>query len=461
MSIFKSRTLLLISIFAFTTLCFTGCSSPQSDLSVFNYRFANGNYGESVAFAQKKIRKNKTPKATDLLWAIQLGTAERMRQNHQQSNILFDNSEDMLKFFDERNNLGDIFSATVINDNTIPYKGTEYDGIMVNTYKALNFMAIGDMDLARVEFNRAVERQRRAKIKFNREIQKRKAQLAKSNNRIASSIDDPRTQKILEEKYPNLYNFQAYPDFVNPFTTYLAGIFFNLVGDYQKSADLFKESQGMVKGNPYIIEDLANVDAILDGIIYSNPTVWLIFENGLGPVKKETRLDLPLFAITDEVKYVGIALPQLSYRRAAYPYLNITADDKTYKTHIIASMDRVIQTEFAKDFKVILIRAVSSAAAKAGMQYFLENQNTSEMSTLSYIVGLLSYTTTKADVRMWTSLPKNFQVARFKKPSDGKITITLPGSSSFEINIPDCNNAIVYVRIIAANIEPVYELIMF
>ena len=187
----------------------------------------------------------------------------------------------------------------------------------------------------------------------------------------------------------------------------------------------------------------------------------VIFENGLGPVKKEARLDLPLFAITDEVKYVGIALPQLSYRRGAYPYLNITADDKTYKTHIIASMDRVIQTEFAKDFKAILIRAVSSAAAKAGLQYFLENQNTSETSTLSDIVALLSYTTTKADVRIWTSLPKNFQVARFKKPVDGKITITPPGSSSFEINIPDCNNAIVYVRIIAANIEPVYELVTF
>ena len=274
MSIFKNRTPLLISIFAFTALFFAGCSSPQGDLSVFNYRFAGGNYGESAAFARKKIRKNKNPKASDLLWAIQLGTAERMRQNHQQSNLHLDNSEDMLKFFDERNSFGDIFSTTVTNDNAMPYKGTEYDGIMVNTYKALNFMAIGDMDLARVEFNRALERQRRAKIKFNREIQKRKAQLAKSNNKIAASIDDPRTQKILEEKYPNLYNFQAYPDFVNPFTTYLAGIFFNLVGDYQKSADLFKESHGMVKGNPYITEDLANTDAILDGIISSDPTVW-------------------------------------------------------------------------------------------------------------------------------------------------------------------------------------------
>ena len=464
MSGIRFRNPVVFSILALIILpFFTGCSSPKDQLAAFNGHFLSSDYDKSALFAEKKISKKANPKGEDLLWALQLGTVQRIQQDYAQSTDSFDKAEDMLKYFDEQSTLGDGIGSTIVNENVIPYRGEEYDGIMVNVYKALNFMAEKNFDLARVEFNRALDRQRRAKEKFNAEINKLRAELEKEeqNEFSKSNVDNPETADILAEKYPNLHNFEAYPDFVNPFATYLAGVFFNLIRDHAKAVDLLKESYGMVGDNGYIAEDLSVTENILDGKGRLENTIWLIFENGLGPVKNELRMDIPLFVATDDVKYVGIALPELSFRNKAHQYLVAEVDGTDYETRLVSDMDRVIQTEFSKDYPGILTRAIISATAKAIAQYALEKQDSSESSLASIFVAAYSYATTAADVRIWTSLPKEFQVARFPKPKDGKLKVKRPGSVSVEINIPDCNNAVVYVRITTDQAEPIFEVMTF
>lgn len=456
--------LLFAILTLFNIFFFAGCNVPKNHLATFNRHFEGADYENSALFAQEKIGKRQTPKGEDLLWALQLGTVERIRRDYRKSTEYFDKAEDMLKFYDEKSEIGDAIGSVAASDNVTPYKGQEYDGIMVNTYKALNFMAEGNMDLARVEFNRALDRQRRAKEKFGKEIKKLKSELEqkqKENNFSKSNVENPKTQELLAQKYPNLYNFEAYPDFVNPFTTYLAGIYFNLVGNHSKAVDLLKESCGMVKGNAYITEDLSITEDILDKKRRLEDTVWLIFENGLGPIKKEFRLDLPLFIVTNNVKYVGIALPKLEFRNTAYPCLIAQVGSESYRTCTVSDMDRVVQTEFSKDFKGILTRAIISATTKAAAQYALSQNNSSAASILSIAVAAYSFASTAADVRIWTSLPKDFQVARFKKPENGKLKIIPQGSIPFDINLPACNNVIVYVRITTNQTQPAYEVMAF
>jgi len=465
MSRVRCRNLVMFAVLTLSNLpFFTGCNLPKDHLATFNRHFERQDYENSALFARKKLGKHKKPKGEDLLWALQLGTVERIRRDYQKSTEYFDKAEQMLKFYDERSELGDAIGSTVASDNVAPYKGQQYDGVMINTYKALNFMAEGKMDLARVEFNRALDRQRRAKEKFSEEINKLNSELQqkqRQNQFTKANVENPKTRELLAQKYPNLYNFEAYPDFVNPFATYLAGIYFNLVGDYSKAVDLLKESCGMVKDNPYIAKDLSITEGVLDGKGKLEDTVWLIFENGLGPVKKEFRLDIPLFLATNKVKYVGIALPKLEFRDRAYPYLLAEADGKRYKTCSVSDMDRVIRTEFSKDFKGILTRAIISATAKAVAQYALEQEGSSAASIASIVVAAYSYASTAADVRIWTTLPKDFQVARFTKPKNGKLKITPPGAISLDIDIPACNNAVVYVRAITNQAQPIYEVMAF
>ncbi len=450
--------------------CAAGCNAPKSHLSHFNESFKNdcsgqGNFEESTYYAISKIKDCNHPRGEDLLWSMQAAYLERMKQNYRQSNDYFDKSENALNFFDHQNKLADSVAATAVNDNIVPYLGEEYDGIMINTYKAINFMALGQNDLARVEFNRALDRQRRAVENFSNEIQKLKKELdtteKENKQHVEKTLENPEIQNLIAGKYPALNEFQAYPDFVNPFTTYIAGVYFVLIEENEKAVDLFKKSFGMVGDNRYIAEDLAAVEGLLNDQKKLQNTLWVIFENGMGPVKKEFRIDLPLFIATEKVKYAGIALPKLEFREQAYPYLHIKADGQDYKTQVVADMDRIIQTEFKKDFNGILTRAIISATAKAVAQYALEEQSSNAGSLASIGMAIYSFATTAADVRIWTTLPKDFQVARMPIPSEKLIIIEPPEGQPIEIKLPDCKNALVYVRIPYKNSIAIYNVITY
>ena len=452
-------------LFVLLLIVFTGCNAPKSQLSTFGEYFRGSDYEKSIEFAQSKISNSKNPKKEDLLWTLQLGALERLRQNYRQSNNYFDRSEEMLNYFDYQNQAIDSAAAIAVNENIIPYLGEEYDGIMVNTYKALNFMALGDNDTARVEFNRALDRQRRAKEQFAQEIEKLQNELdkkqQKEGSQVKKNVDNPEIDQLINSRYPGLYEFEAYPDFVNPFTTYIAGVFFNLIGDHSKAVTFLKESYGMVRDNEYVARDLAVTEEVLDGRTDLKDTVWVVFENGMGPVKEEFRIDIPLFIASDEVKYFGIALPRLVFREQAYPYLSIKAGGKNYDTQIVANMDRIVQTEFSKDFKGILTRAIMSATAKVVAQYALDKDDDSSPKLVSLFATIYSYATTAADVRIWTTLPKNFQIARLPIPPDRLITIAPPGGESFPVEIPACKNAFVYVRIPQKQTRQVLDLITY
>jgi hypothetical protein len=474
----QKRFFLALSCVLFAALV-CGCNSQRDKLETFNNHYAAGNYTDSSAFAEKQLKQRKKPKGNDLLWALQAGSVKRVQGDFAKSTEFFDQAEAALKYYDlNKSKFLDGIAATVVNDNAVAYLGQEYDGVMVNVYKGLNFISEGKRDLARVEFNRALDRQRRAKENFGKEIARLRKKIdkkagGKNGGTVKQSVDNPKVNEIIAERYPDLSAFEVYPDFINPFATYLAGLFFNLEGDYGKGVDLIKESCGMVPENEYIAMDLAETELALSDGNDIDGVCWVIFENGLGPVKDEWRVDLPLFIATDNVKYFGIALPKLMFRDRAYSRLVVEAGGEEYSTDIVADMDRVVQTEFKQQYPAIVTRAVMSATLKAVAQYAIEKQNDDKVANglFSLLAAVYSFATTSADVRVWTALPKEFQVARFDIPEDGKIVIRGSGNAGagmsgigqlpLEIELADCKNALIYVKIIRAGVAPVCDVMLF
>jgi hypothetical protein len=448
-------------------LFLVGCNAPKEHLEQFNCMYQQGNLAGAKAFSEQKIKDPNKPSGEDLLWALQLATIERSQKNYSDSTLWFDRCEDMMKVFDPQSRETDVIGTTLVNDNIIPYRGWAYDGIMVNTYKALNFMALGKNDDARVEFNRAMERQTRAKEKFSEEIQKDKDKLDKANTEkqvdYAKSTESPETQEKIKQAYPGLYEFEAYPDYVNPFSTYLAGVFFTIIGDSAKARDLLRESAGMLPNNPYIKSDFEAADKWLGTNEAPKPAVWVFFENGVGPTKEEFRVDLPLFLFTGKVYYAGIALPKLVQRSAACERLTVQSEGNIYPTEVIGDMDRVVQTEFSKEYPWILTRAIVSAGAKAAAQYALseQNNNNNGAQLAAAMMALYSFATTAADVRIWSALPKNFQAAKLPMPADGKLMIYTPQGWSYPAAIRPCKYAIIYIKMVSASNEPAVEVMTY
>jgi uncharacterized protein len=464
----KQITICKKIVACFALIFLVGCASAlqRQELNTFDQLYYTGQYNEAANMELKK--KGKRTDSSELLQALEAALALRYAKQYQKSSDIFDECEEVIKRHNEQllstkaaANVG----ATLVNDTVLDYRGTEYDGIMVNTYKALNFWQAGQNDLARVEFNRALDRQRRAKERFAAEIAKQKEELEKKQNQNQSGLDfeknanNPEIDKILREKYSNLYDFQSYPDFINPFTTYMAALFFMSEKDFSKAADLLKETWGMLEENPVVKEDFATVEKILSGQKDNKNYTWLIFENGSGPVKEEFRIDLPLFLSVDAIKYTGIALPKLKFRNQAYSHLILKDEGKELgQTILLSSMDRVVQTEFKKSYKMIVTRTLVSTLIKTYAQY-LARERLGEIA--GWAAGIYQAATNSADIRIWTALPKEFQIAKFKAPNSGILSVEIPGGDTINVEVPNNKNSLVYMKIPDSGVMAVYDVIEF
>ena len=446
------KTILII-----TAAVLAGCNPTRDSLVKFDSYVEQGQIELAASFSASNVKQSPNPSNNDVIWLLQAASSYSFLKQYELSNEYYHQAEDFIKYFNEREdkNVRNAWSV-ITSDTSLAYEGTVYDGIMVNTYKAINSMFIGDFDAARIEFNRAIDRQRRAKEFFSTDIDNLRQEIQQNNEVAYQNATNSKNMELLDLHYPELRNFEPYADFINPFTSYIAGLFFYLDGDFSKAEFLIRQAAGMTPDNTYIVKDMENILARKA----TGDTVWVIFENGLAPVKDEFRIDLPLFIATNKVQYFGVALPKIRTRTAAAPYLVICDGVNNHSTLEVADMERVIKTEFEKKYPEILVRAIASATLKAAAQYALqENSN----STAALLMAMYSYASTVADCRIWSNLPKNFQVARLPKPSSGKMLIT-PASNEyyggFEVDLAGANNAIVYVKMIPAA-EPVYEIIRF
>lgn len=474
-----NRTFYFFCIAAVTVIFFNGCAPKQAMLKEDGL-MASGNYREAAVYARSNIDEDDRYDIDNLLWYLGMGSALLFAQESNTSIKAFDESEELMKHYREQILASDVsqtLRSVFINDTTRPYIGAEYDGIMANTYKAIGYMSLEDMDAARVEFNRAIDRQRRAKEFFARMIEKQRQEMQKkeqeervrgNNVYVSRTLENPELTARLRQNYPSLYAFKPYPDFINPMTTYLAGIFAIADQNYGKAETLLKEAYGMMSDNPDVSDDFAYIESLLNtGQTKRRPMVWVVFENGQAPLLREWRIDLPVFLATGRLNYISVALPQLVERDKAFTSLDLLIHDNEHiMTGHLCSMDRVIKTEFKKEYESIVHRAVFSVLTKTMIQYSLQQQgnngNNQAASLLGVMAAIYQIASTQADTRIWSTLPKEFQLARFPRPDDGKLKIATPGGLIFsQIDLPLRDYILVYVKIATKRAVPSVSIIPF
>lgn len=379
-----------------------------------------------------------------LMWYELAGSLKRNCLDYNASNYYFDQAEELYKRDVDLENIAlksvKLVGATLLNDNVDSYRGNVYESIMINTYKGLNFMSIGDFNNARVEFNRALDRQRRAKEEFAKNIEDEIQKLNQYDQNITTIATNKQTQDFVFNEYNSLIfsDFVAYPDFINPFVTYMAGLFFLADKDYKKAHEMLKESLAMQPKNSFLKSEFKLTKDLLKNDKKSKKYIWLIYENGKGLRKNEFRLDVPLFVFTQKVPYIGVAFPMLQEMPTSYEFLNL----ENKSTVEIANMDRVIKTEFKTKLPFIITKALIRTTLKSLASGIAMNEN----ELLGYGVALFNALTNKADLRGWISLPKNFQAIRVVnlgknvdiKTSDGELI------ESFVVNKD--KNAIIYIN---------------
>lgn len=420
---------------------------------------------ESLYYNQKNIEDSynyaKNYANDDFLWAMQGGILAYQSGDFDNASVFLENSEAFYENVSSESAMSAFktFASVIISNGMFEYGGTFYESVFANSYKALNAIMLGDYQSARVEFNRANDRQRRAKDYFADYISKRDESISQSVSEYGTQTENININKsynnalsIYGTQYYNLGRYKAFEGYVNPYISYLSGIFFLTQNDFNKSLDLLKESFA-ISGEKAILEDIKILESRKNKTS-SQTYTWIIIEEGQIPKKEEVRLDLPLFFINANILSFNVALPILKEGVEYSTNYHIKVANKTTKSFEIANITPLVANEFEIDLPYIMITSILSSSYKAYLQYFLGEK----LGFLGSLAGaVFSYATTNADIRSIRILPLRFYIVRFNN-GNGDFSFYNGGVKLNDFTLKNCeilcenSDNFVYIRVIKNDI---------
>lgn len=491
----------------FATLFLAGCQTYQQQSADFSQSTKAGSIAASVASIDKQAEANKGGK-DEIVWRLEQGatlrvagladptmvppppapapeqpkageppappppapTAAEISQYYlKRSLAAFNLAEDRINSYEEQAKVkvGSEVGAAFTNQANLPYRGRAYDKVMMDTYKALNQLQLGRKDDARVELNRALQRQRDAVAENEKRIaaaqdeaKAAKEGKAKTEDGKTAAYDtdkataDPKTGPALQAALnESIAPMKSYGDYVNPFAVFLDGLFFTTLGeggsDLERGRKSFERAASIVPENPYLQQDLALSASAAEGKPVENLT-YVIFETGTGPARDQVRIDIPTFVVTSRLSYVGASFPKLKYNSDYIPVLGVTAGGQSLSTSVVASMDSVVANDFKNAWPAVVTKTLITTATKAIVQAVAQKAAEDRGGmwaglATGLIMGGINAATNIADTRTWSSLPKEFQYARLATPADRQLTLTA-GAQTKTISLEPGAVNVVYVK---------------
>ena len=314
----------------------TGCKTYEQQNHVIQY-WHQGNMTNAVVEAAKMADQNAKNKDA-IIWRLEQGAVLRGAGKYEESNKAFDQAQDKIDQYSQeaKVRVGQEAGALLSNQANLAYEGRSYDGVMLNTYKALNYLQLGEPDKARVELIRAYQRQQDAVEVNKKRIAKVQEEAAKNKDKATmdKAEQDPKFKSQMQGAYTGLDNLKVYADYVNPFTVYLDGLFFMAdaadASDLERAHKSLERVVGFDPDNNYVQQDLAAVDGLIQGKPLP-PTTYVIFETGCAPVRNQIRIDIPI--IVSKVSYVGAAFPTLKPQGNYLPSLTVSANSLIVTTN--------------------------------------------------------------------------------------------------------------------------------
>lgn len=455
----------------------SGCGLTQKQkFESYTKSYQQANYCEAadIALGERNLCDKKVEeidvKDYDIDEQLNAGTALFVAQKPEISNALFASAADSIQESLNSKGIARGTAEVMANASMVDYNPMIMDSIYLHSYAMMNALALKDKKEVKIQVNRAHSVQQNAVKEFSKEIEKQKKEAAKEAAKIEEAevraANDRNVSNVLSN-YRELAHWKGYKDFVNPYMTYLSGLYFMTNGsgnsDYETASNYLKRVLGMTAGNPYVKEDLNLANKLANG--HKNiiePTAWIIFENGLISNFKELRLDIPVFLVTSEVKTVSVALPYPNEREAAYANIYVSNGKKKVETKLLADMDSVFISEFYKRLPTIIAKEVAKITWQTAAQVALRETTKDTNAALwgeiaSYTVAAYSVFTAGADTRSWYSLPKNVQLAKIKKSGDA-LTFYI-GAQELKVSVPKEGNSLIYVRVPAAGTIPTINVI--
>ena len=401
-----------------------GCSSMASHDKLASEVHATGqSQGVSAALTRLEASATSESEKTALLYNMERGELLRLDRRYEDSNNAFLLADNKVKEWEEAaktnpQKLMGTVGAVLISERLKVYEGQDYEKVWLTTRLALNRVALGDFDNARVDIKRTHEREAviaefRSKETLNAEEEAKAKGASTGNKEIngypVETLNDP---EVLALK--NGYQ--------NALSHYLAGFLYEAMNEPGLAAPGYRKAIELKPETGVLEEGLRGLDA-RSSFTWKRrqrmTDVLFVIEAGDAPARKPKAFTLPVPTGR------GLVTASLSYpviEPSTDPLLTqLSAAGFDLKLEKVVDLNVMARRALKDEMPGMVLRGVTRAVAKGVLQDQLQKNG----GLIGGLIGAVaSAATEQADDRMWRMLPGRVYVARgYLPPGEHRIRI--------------------------------------
>jgi hypothetical protein len=411
-------------------LLLSGCAAMRSyDAELYTTldRASSG----SVDGAIQLLESNNRLQDKDLLYYLELGMLQRLGGRYAESQKAWTAANARIQASTEgglaqMSSLMRGMSSFVVSDKLRVYSGHDYEKVMLLTYMALNHVAMGDYDSARVAIKQAHELE---------------AQIAELRARQYAEVEESARQRGAHTSFKEL---NGYPietldtpevnalrnGYQSALSHYLAGFIYEALGEPSLAAPGYRLANELQPGQPLLEEALRGLDERVAAPDDGMTDVLVIIETGSAPALQSRQFLLPV-VVNNRLLLLSNAFPVMTASSWAPLPTQVTLEERTLPAARITSLDLMARRRLKDDMPGIMLRATIRSTVSATLQYqaqrAADKEQTLALALAAGVIAVGSAALASADDRTWRALPSEVSIARGRLPrGTRKITLHTP-----------------------------------
>jgi hypothetical protein len=454
---YSLKTLTFVPIVSLSLLiAISGCSSLQN----YTYKVAParasivaGNFQGALATFPEDSAEGKD----EVLIRLERGMILQDLGEFDKSSAEFEQAAGRIKEIDDRAVISASKTASqagtlLINEQIMPYEGQDFEIILLHALNAMNYLMKGDLEGARVEVRKSYERQTQLSEKHEKELQEAQKDTHSADWESSFAQADRQGYEGLKEKAVSVYGV-----YHNAFASYISALVYELGGESDDAYIDIKKAFDAYPSCPSLQRDLIRLSRKIgfrqDQELWEKKfgkamkiekdtiDVFVVFSYGLAPYKVPLTLPIPTAQ-----GFVFASLPIYQFSSSAIHDGRVTTGGMSEETSTVFDVDAVAARNLLDDFPIIFTKQIVRSYLKARLTSRLAKDHGIGGAIFGTIFSAI---TERADLRAWSMLPKQIQVARLFVPKSTKdISIEyVPGQASSTVQIPQgASHVIVYCR---------------
>lgn len=400
--------------------------------------FYSGDYNASVEHYRRLLA---SPGTSRLLYMMELGIALHAAQKYEESNRVLLEAERYSKTIGT--SVSKQGASLLLNEGALEYQGEDFELILIHMYTGLNFLLLGNIDSARVEFNRValklkdIRRENGAAFKHN--------VMAKYLTAVCYEAIGDRDRDRSAHEFAYLEYRQIYA--LQPATPHIRE-------DLVRMAHKLGDGEGIAKYAKFNISPPARKDTKGDLLVihqlgrgaYKKSRGKLMQDDGMR-VMIVVSLNSMTLAEGVTVAAILVALANVEHPIPDYA----VASNKLARIDVLlngknagrtATLENISQTarlSAAAKYEALKNKVAAGIATKAvaAIASGIAAKKIAENTSLKNASGLIGYVTSvtvgsalasqiKPDLRCWHTLPDSLQILRLRlEPGEYKLDLKM------------------------------------